>query len=103
MAALRFLSFLFLLAAVLVLATDVTRARTEPGQRFWVPLRDHWQEVSPKSLEAARRSIERTHPALWTVVVQPALKPPGWAVFGAAGVLLGYLGRHRRKVQIFVN
>ncbi len=104
MAAMRFISFLFFLAAAIVLATDATRSRTAPPQPFWVPLQKHWQDLSPKTLEAAKRSVEKSaHPAVWSVGLAPLLRPPGWAVFGMVGLLLGYLGRHRRRVKIFVN
>lgn len=104
MAALRFLCFLFFLAAAIVLATDVTRARMSPTQPFWVPLQRHWQDLSPKTLEAAKRSVEKSsHPAVWSVGLGPLLRPPGWLVFGGIGALLGYLGRYRRRIRIFIN
>ena len=103
MAALRFLAFLFFLLAAVVLATDGTRSRLNPGVPFWVPLQKHWQDLSPKTLEASKRGIEKVHPALWSVGLAPVLRPPGWLVAGSIGLVLSYLGRHRRKVRIFVN
>ena len=104
MAAMRFISFLFFLAAAIVLATDVTRTRIAPPQPFWVPMQKHWEALSPKTLEAAKRGVEKSaHPALWSVGLAQLLRPPGWAVFGVIGLVFGYLGRHRRRVKIFVN
>jgi hypothetical protein len=104
MAALRFLSFLLFVLAAVALATDVTRARTTPGQGVLIPLEKHWRDLSPTTHEDARRAVIRsTHPLVWSVALAPVLLPPAWLVFSAGALILGYLGRHRRRIRIFTN
>lgn len=67
------------------------------------PVLAHWQQVAPGSLEVARGFIQkRTRPWIWDAVSAP-LKLPSFVFFFLLGLLLGYLGRHRRQVAIFAN
>jgi len=102
--ALRFLAGLFLLAAAIVLASDVTKPLA--GTAAFVPtsLARHWQETAPKSLAAAKSAVtQRAGNFAWDGVVGQVLRMPSFALLGGLGVLCGYLGRRRRKVEIFVN
>jgi hypothetical protein len=103
MAALRFLgSFLLLLAAVVLIA-DVTNARGPVGGGFTVSLAKHWAGLAPSSLAAAQKSIQAVSPLLWDPLVKTLLAMPAWATFGLLGGLLAWIGRRRRRVNIYVN
>lgn len=103
MAALRFASMLFALIATVVLATDVMRAGNGSAPSIWTPLARHWGDLSPNSFAATRKSIQSLHPLAWDYGAQPVLRLPGWLIFGSLAVVTGYLGRHRRRVDIFTN
>ena len=63
----------------------------------------HWQQVSPTTLEATRTYLTtRTRPWVWDAFSAP-LRLPAVVFFAALGLILGYLGRHRRRVEIFAN
>ena len=44
-----------------------------------------------------------THPLVWETAVRPLLLLPAWALFGGLGFLLAYIGRRRRRVNVFAN
>lgn len=103
MAALRFVSLLLLVIAMVVLATDLTRARLL-GDGFWVPMLRHWSDVAPASLAAARAAVQaKAHPLVWDWTIAPLLQLPAWLVFGLLGILAGIVGRRRHRINIFVN
>jgi hypothetical protein len=45
----------------------------------------------------------RSHPLVWDYGVAQILRVPTWGLFGLLGLLLGYAGRRRRRVDIFAN
>jgi hypothetical protein len=104
MAALRFIAMLLMLAAVISFGADATRAYTSATHSIWTPLATNWQALFPSSFEAARTRVTKSaHPLVWTWGLAPVLQPPAWVVFGSLGALFGYIGRHRRRVRLFVN
>lgn len=104
MVVLRFLSALFLLVALLALVADATPALSGAGAFELTSLIDHWDHLSPGSLNAAETSIgEAAPPWLWSSVIAPLLSVPTCVSFGALALALGYLGRRRKTVNIFVN
>jgi hypothetical protein len=104
MAALRFVAGLFLLAAVIALVSDVTRAQSGMAGALSTPLLKHLTDFAPSSLAAAQRIIQNsTHPLVWDPVVKSFLTLPAWASLGAIGLLLAYAGRRRHRVNIYSN
>jgi hypothetical protein len=104
MVALRFLSFVFLLLAAVALAADLSRTGAAGGDHLLKSLGQHWSDLAPNAMAAARRTIQTgLGPAAWDYGLAPALKTPATLAFAAFGLLLGYLGRHRRRINIFAN
>lgn len=104
MAALRFLAALFLLIATLALVTDVTPWLQGSGPFTAAACLDHWDMISPASREAAERAFaESSTPWLWTWILSPVLSLPTFVLFGVLGVLSGYAGRHRHRINIYQN
>jgi hypothetical protein len=104
MAVLRFIGGLFLLAAAIALTADFTRAEGSALVPRFASLQKHWSDLAPQSLAAARKAVEmRAHPLLWDPVIGSLLALPAWLSLGALGVLVSWLGRPRRRVDIFVN
>jgi hypothetical protein len=103
MTVLRFIGGLFLLFAVIALTTDFTRAEAS-GALAFASLLDHWSELAPQSLAAAQKTVQgRAHPLLWDPVIRSLLALPAWASLGAVGLIFAWLGRPRRRIDIFAN
>ncbi len=66
------------------------------------PLGQSWANVSQVSLMSAQQFVQRQLEAyvghwLWDPVIQAILLLPTWAVLGALGFLLTYLGSRSRR------
>ncbi len=101
---LRMLGVWSLLAGVVALTIDVTRALaadTLVMTRFG----EHWVQHHAASLNAAQAGIQRNvHPILWDdPTILTLLQTPTWIVFGALGVLLYWIGRRRQRLDVFSN
>ncbi len=104
MAAFRFLAALFALVAVIAIIADATPVITGGGAFSPKSVTQHWMELSPKTLESAKASVSRSaSPALWEGLSSSILAIPTFAVFAIASAIFGYIGRHRRRVNVFVN
>jgi hypothetical protein len=104
MAVLRFLASLFLLAAVLAFAADSTQLLSGTGPFKNTSFSQHWQELAPTTFARSRDVIATSQAALlWPYVIEPLIALPTYVLFGLLAALTGYLGRHRYKVNIFVN
>jgi hypothetical protein len=102
-AALRILAGLLFLIAVMAAVNDVTRSLAA-DRTVTVSTYEHWSTLAPKTLEAARASVEkRTHPVVWSWGIAPLLQLPAWGLFGLLGLLSAWGGRRRREVNIFAN
>jgi hypothetical protein len=103
-AALRFLAALFALVAVLAIIADATPAVTGSGTFTPKSVTEHWTDLSPKTLESTKVSVSRsTTPAFWDGLSGSILALPTFAVFAFGAAIFGYVGRHRRRVNVFVN
>jgi hypothetical protein len=100
---LRFLAGLLLLIAVTALVFDATR--TLSAHRLVLSsLGEQWASIAPGTLSSARRAVERSvHPLLWQAGIAKLLLVPTWTFFGVLGILAAYLGRQRRRANIFAN
>ncbi len=104
MAVMRFLAALCLLIAVVALVADASPAIYGIGPFGATSLRQHWSGISPKSLEAARASLEASGAGwLWNFAIAPVIGRPTWAVFGIIAIALGYVGRRRHRINVYVN
>ncbi len=104
MIVLRFVAGLCLIAALIAFVTDYSRPRGPSGTFRPTSLERMWLEAAPKSLIAVRQTVSQTvSPLVWTSVFGSVLQLPTFLAFGAAGGLLGYLGRRRSRVNIYVN
>ena len=104
MAIFKFLGSWLLAAAALVLINDATRGLA-PSMRFtFLSMRGLWQMIHEGSLAAAQGFLQRSvHALAWDPVMLAILKLPAWFVLGFIGGLLCYLGRDRRRVELYTN
>lgn len=103
MMSLRILSGLFLLAAALALISEATRAQLGVPSAPFTPLLVQLAESAPPVLKAIERSTRSVHVLLWDPVLRSVLALPAWVSFGAIGLVLGWLGRRRRTIDVFTN
>lgn len=103
MLALRFIASLFLLGAVIAFTADLSRPR-RTGAPVFSSIERHWSDLAPQSLSAAQKAVRtRTHPLLWDPVIRSVLGVPAFLMLGSFSAALFYLGRPRRRVEIFIN
>jgi hypothetical protein len=103
MPALRFLSGLLLLIAVVVLVADITNARGPLSSGLTVSMAKHWSTLAPSSLAASQKSAQAVSPILWDPILKSFLAIPAWSLFALLGSLFAYIGRRRRRVNIYTN
>jgi hypothetical protein len=103
MLVLRFIGSIFLLGAVIALTADLSRP-AQPGLATFATSEKHWAELAPQSLAAAEKAVTtRTHRLVWDPVILTVLKIPTFATLAALAIAFLYLGRPRRRIEIFVN
>ena len=106
MTVLRLIGMLFLIAAVIALTSDFSRKGPDgsSSSRSFASLHKHWSDFAPQTLAAAQKGVAgSTHPVVWDYGLRPLLLVPAWMSLGAIGLGLAYLGRSRRRVEIFIN
>ncbi len=92
----RWLGWLLLIAAIVMAGGDALHA-WQTGIFVPTPLSAVWQRLDPSSLSRLQAAGPvHLHPAVWRAVVQPVLNWPGWADFGALGLILLLLCRRRQ-------
>ncbi len=93
----------FLLASVITLVIDATRSLAI-NQMVITSLYQQWEEIHKDSLAAAKLSVQtHIHPIAWDPLLTALLSWPSWALFALIGVILLWLGRKRKRTQIFSN
>jgi len=104
LAAFRFIAAVFLVVAVIALVTDLTTPLSNAQAFKATTLEAQWQEMAPATLQSTRAAvIKGTAPWVWSSLIGPLLHLPTFLLFGLLALLCGYIGRRRRKVNIFVN
>jgi hypothetical protein len=103
MRVLRLLSGILLLISLIALAHDATRMPAGQGLA-WTSLGEHWTKLAPASFNAAQSVVQRyTHPLVWDPTIRTFLRLPTWPVIGTLGALTAFIGRRKRRVNIFAN
>lgn len=104
MLVLRFIGSLFLLGAVIAFTADISRPVRLPGAPMFTSIHKHWSDLAPQTLAAAQKTVaSRAHPIVWDPLIRSLLLVPAFLTFGVLAVLCLYLGRPKRRVEIYVN
>jgi hypothetical protein len=100
----KFLGSWLLAVAALALINDATRGLA-PGARFtFLSMRGLWQMVHEGSLTAFQNGVQRgLHPLAWDPVMLGILKLPAWFLLGVIGLMFCFIGRKRRRIELFTN
>lgn len=100
---LRLIARPLLLLAVLALVYDGTRTIAGGSGFVITSLAEHWQATHPTSLALVKSALSQLHPLAWDRGALLILKLPAWIIAGALGLLLAYIGRKRRQVNVYAN
>jgi hypothetical protein len=96
----RIIGWIFLIAALAVLARDVL-ASIDAGSLSLIATGELWFTLHQTSLQVAEPAIARHIPVigpwLWHPVISTILTWPALFVFGVPGLLLSWLFRTRRR------
>ncbi len=104
MAVLRFLSALFFLIALAALAADATPLLAGDVSFHLSTTLQRWSEIAPAVLEATQTSLSgKGLEWFWSALIAPILAIPASILFGGLALILGYAGRRRRRINVFVN
>ena len=104
MAFFKFLGSWFLAMSALALINDVTRAGASGAKLAFLSMRGLWGMLHEASLSGLQGLVQRSvHPLMWDPAVLSILKLPAWFVLGVVGAALCYLGRRRRRVEVYSN
>ncbi|MGH1417981.1 MAG: hypothetical protein ACRBCJ_03905 [Hyphomicrobiaceae bacterium] len=102
--ALRFIANVFFLIAAIALVADITPALQGVGSFKLTSFVTHWAELSPKSFTATKKSmIELDGGFIWNIGIKNIIAIPSAILFAILGGLFGYLGRRRKRTNIFIN
>ena len=104
MVLLRIIGIWFLLVAMVALTVDGTQSLATSDGWVATPLGQHWFQLHAASLNTFQAAVERhVHPYLWDPMLINLLQIPTWMLFGGLGLLIYWLGRKRRRLEVFSN
>lgn len=101
----RFIGLWLIAGALVALVVDATKSIAASALTA-TPIGVTWASVDRASLMAVQQFVQRSVEVhighwLWDPVIQSILLLPTWAILGAAGFLLTYLGRRRKRKAAF--
>lgn len=104
MAVLRLFAGLFLLVAVVAFVSDLSPWLLGAKPFSATSFAKHWGDMAPATLQAARLTVSRALGQwVWDWLIMGPMRLPTSVLFGLLAVLCGWLGRPRRRVDVFVN
>ncbi len=102
--AVRFISAVLILAAVIAATADFTRWQVGDTTPSFHSLAHHIQAVAPATFKGLAQSISQAlHPVVWDYGVYLVLSLPAWLLFGVIGLAIALAGREPRRVNVFIN
>ena len=100
---LRFIGGFFLLIATLSFVHDGSLTLSRNNGLLVTPLGQHWQDLMPSTMIAARSAVRAISPWLWDGPITLLLGYPPWIIFGILGAAICYAGRNRKRINIYAN
>lgn len=101
---LRFLASWFLVVGIIALVHDGIKSIANEGGFVMTALGKHWVDVHTNSLVGLQAAVERYIAGwLWDPIIIAVLQTPTWIVFFIFAGLLYWLGRKRRRTNVFAN
>jgi len=101
----RFVGLWLIAGALVALVVDATKT-VAASALIVTPLGLAWTNLGEASKMSVQEFVQQKIEAftghwIWDPLIQWILILPTWAVLGAAGFLLTYLGRQRRRKAVF--
>lgn len=101
---LRIAARIMLVVALIALVSDGTRTLANDGGIAVTSFIEYWAELAPTSLETVKRTLSlKVHPAVWDSGLARLLALPAWLVLGGGAVIILYLARKRKQLNVFAN
>lgn len=95
---LRLLAALCLLAALITLTSDWVLSRPSTSTA------GYWQVIAPNSYANAGKAVSRVLGQwVWSPLISSVLAIPAYMMFGLLALGLGWVGRRRRRVSVYLN
>lgn len=102
--AFRFISAIMLLAAVMLLTSDVTRWQVGAEGPTFFSLADHLRTLAPATYKGVASAISNgIHPIAWDPVVLTALAVPAWLFFAVLSAMIAVAAREPKRINVFIN
>lgn len=101
---LRTLGLWILILGFMAFVYDATKTMANNGTLTITSLGGHWVNLHEKSFKFLESLVSSMlHPIVWDPVFQSALLLPAWLALGFFGSWIYWIGRHRKKIEIFMN
>ena len=102
--AMRFLTYLFLIIAVVSFVADFTPALNGLKDYSSTTLREHLNDFAPTALEAAKNvAIKNVGAWTWNNIAETILGFSTTLLFAILSGLTAFAGRHREKLEVYAN
>ncbi len=102
--AFRFISALMLLAAVMLLTSDVTRWQVGADGPTFFSLADHAKTLAPATFKGVANAIGNgIHPYAWDPIILSALAVPAWLFFAVLSALTAFAAREPKRINVYIN
>lgn len=102
--ALNVASVVFLIGAVVVLTSDVTRWQTGEDGPLFESLAATFRATAPATLDGVGKFVANyIHPLAWDPLAVGLMSLPAWCVLMCLALACGLAARERKGVDIFIN
>lgn len=89
--------------AMIAAVHDGTRS-LEAGSMVTTSLMEHCSNLAPALLASAQGAVKRaTTPAVWDLGLAKLMLLPAWVLFAVLGMAFAFVGRRRRRINVFAN
>ncbi len=100
----RILGLWILILGFMAFVYDATKTMANNGHLTVTSLSGHWNNIHEQSFTFLQNLVSSLlHPLIWDPVFHTALLLPAWLALGAVGSWIYWIGRHRKKIDIFMN
>lgn len=100
----RILGLWILILGFMAFVYDATKTMANNGHLTITSLSGHWANIHQKSYTFIENLVSSMlHPYVWDPVFHTCLLLPAWLALGLIGSWMYWIGRHRKKIEIFLN
>ncbi|MGI9408257.1 MAG: hypothetical protein ACR2O4_17910 [Hyphomicrobiaceae bacterium] len=100
----RILASWFLIVGIIALVYDGIKSLGNEGDVVITALGKHWFQLHPTSLNGLQAGVERYVAIwLWDPVLIAVLQSPTWIVSFVLALFFYWIGRKRRRTNIYAN